>query len=91
MHPSHQYLEDNKLTMDLHKITSAKNILLSLESTRRLKAENAPATTEFSFSFELNLLITHKTPLYREFNILMNRENCKESMCPLFIILRKIR
>ena len=68
------------ITKDLAKKTNAKNILRSLESTRRDNELRPPATAAFRRSFFVNLRIVHSIPLYREFKRLINSENFKVSI-----------
>ena len=49
--------------MDLAKKTRAKNILLSLASTSRLRAEVAPATAALSFSLSEKRRMRQSTDL----------------------------
>ena len=51
------------ITKDLAIKTNAKNILLSLESTKSDKELRPPATAAFKRSFLVNLRIVQSTPL----------------------------
>ena len=79
------------LTNDRAKNTKANRILLSLESTKRLRAETAPATAALSLSFFENRRNRHRTPLYRELSRLTNSANFNESRWPLSFNLNTVK